>query len=121
MNLLLNLICAFMYAFRERLRKLCMCFQSRKCHYAAMVSSKRVKSATADGKKIAGTRVVFPNVVIRRQARHPVHSHRVPFVVLAKYVNAGYDTVRHAFQTDLSYSFHTTPRIFSFVKSKLIN
>lgn len=99
-----------------------MCFQSRKCHYAAMVSSKRVKSATVDGKKIAGIRVVFPNVVIRQQARHPVHSHRVPFVVLVKYVNAGYDDIlQHTFQTDLSYSFHMTSRFLSFVKSKLIN
>lgn len=121
MNLLLNLICAFMYTFREKLRKLCMCFQSRKYHYAAMVSSKRVKSATVDGKKIAGIRVVFPNVVIRQQARHPVHSHQVPFVVLVKYVNAGYDILQHTFQIDLSYSFHMTSRIFSYVKSKLIN
>lgn len=41
---------------------------------------------TADGKKIAGTRAAFLNVVIHRQVKHPARLRQAPFVALAKYV-----------------------------------
>lgn len=41
---------------------------------------------TADGRKIAGTRAVFLNVVIHLQVKHPVRLHQAPFAALVKYV-----------------------------------
>lgn len=60
--------------------------QSHKRRYAGTGSSRKEKNAIADGKKTAGTRVAFLNVVILRPRSVLALSRRDPSAVPARFV-----------------------------------